>query len=1016
MSLAFCPLWARSSFSLLTGVAPPEALLAAAKAAGYRRLGILDVNGFYGLIWTLQEARELGVELVIGAELRHGGRRAAAIALSVAGYQALCRAITALHRDPAFDLLSTLRALPPDVALLLDEAALLEALRDRPETYAAIGPAGFSFYQWAKKLGVPAVAAWPQLYLHPEQPRVMRLLRAIANNTTLARVPENEVPGLEALLPSPREAAEKLAFCPEALEAAERLAARACHDPGLGATIFPGRARRPGEAAELLRARCLARVPWRYGRLTDEIRRRLDYEMAIIEPKGFAEVFLLAEQIARRATLTCGRGSAAASIVSYLLGITHVDPLRHDLFFDRFLNPGREDPPDIDIDFAWDERDDVIHWVLEHFGAGRVAMVASQIGFRSAAAVREIAKVYGLPDEEIGRVTGRMSGYWLPRDAARVVREHPLFKDLRLEDPWPEILGLAALLEGHPRYLSVHPGGVVIVPGGVDRVVPVQDAPKGVPIIQWEKDQAEDAGLVKMDILGNRSLAVIRDALASIARRENVHLSYASFNPLDDPATKDLLARGDSVGVFYVESPAMRQLQIKCGTGEYERLVVHSSIIRPAANEYIDEYVRRLRGGRWEPLHPALEAQLAETFGIMVYQEDVAKAGMTIAGFDAAKADGLRKVMSKKRSGKKFEDYRRDFFAGALARGEDPAVVEKIWRMIESFAGYSFCKPHSASYALVSFKSAHLKAHYPAAFIAAVISNQGGYYGTFAYVSEARRLGLRVLGPDINESEREWIGQGDWVRAGLMQLRELPAKALEQILAARRRGGPFADFAAFVTRCPLDPAAVRILIRGGCFDGLHTLEKRPRLMWELARYAHGREAPARRQANLSLFAEKPAGPLPTPPPYDEVDVLRQEVETLGFLASRHPLDLYRTELSHLKHVPAAELSRHVGRTVTVVGWLVTGKTVATKKGEPMEFVSFEDTTALYETTFFPKAYAKFCHLLTRTRPYLLTGRVEESFGAVSLNVQWVRLLGDAPPAERVLATRGRAALPVGGEG
>ena len=990
--MTFCPLWCRSSFSLMRGVAPPEAWIERAIEYGCQYLGLLEINGFYGLIWSLQEAQVRGIKLLVGAELEHNGRHAAALALDVEGYRQLSRLITALHGDPSFSLPEALAGLTDKVALLLDDLDLLQRLRRRPETYAAIAPDRFSFYREAKRHGFPVVAAWPFAYLHPDHPQVMRLLRAIDLNTTLQRVPAQEMPGDLAQFVPPDELAGRLAFCPEAVEETDKLARRALHDPGFGATIYPGLTKNEEEAYDLLRARCLARIPWRYGRRTAEVEQRLDYELAIIRGKGFSEVFLLAEKIARRATLTCGRGSAAASIVSYLLGITQVDPLRHDLFFDRFLNPKRTDPPDIDVDFAWDERDDVINWVISNFPKGRAAMICNQVGFKSAAAVREIAKVYGLPEDEIMQVTGRMSGYWPAGEAEEVVREHPMFKDLKLEEPWPEILRLAGLLEGHPRHLSVHPGGLVIVPGGVDAIVPIQNAPKGVPIIQWEKDQAEDAGLVKMDILGNRSLAVIRDALASIAQRESVHISYASFNPLDDPETQRLIATGDTIGVFYVESPAMRLLQKKCGTGDYDRLVVHSSIIRPAANLYINEYIRRLKGGSWTPLHPVLESQLKETFGIMVYQEDVAKAGMAIAGFDSAKADGLRKVLSKKRSSRTFQDYRRDFFAGAAARGEDPEIVEKIWRMIESFAGYSFCKPHSASYAQVSFKSAYLRAHFPAAFMAAVISNQGGYYGAFAYISEARRMGLVLWGPDINESDIPYIGCGKELRMGLMQIKGLTESAQQQIIAERQSGGCYAGFADFIARTDLDPADVRLLIRGGAFDALHGLENRPRLMWELAQYAYDRLPPAQRANPPSLFAEKQAGPLPWPPPYDEREVLRQEVETLGFLASRHPLELYREQLDRVRHITAADLEKYVNRRVTVAGWLVTGKTVVTKRDEPMEFVSFEDTTAIFETVFFPKAYARFCSMLTKTRPYLLTGKVEEAFGAMTLTVEQVRLL------------------------
>jgi error-prone DNA polymerase len=311
------------------------------------------------------------------------------------------------------------------------------------------------------------------------------------------------------------------------------------------------------------------------------------------------------------------------------------------------------------------------------------------------------------------------------RNLPQRVSHDPVYKDLELKQPWQEILSLATKLDGYPRNMSVHCGGVVIAPDRIDRHVPVEPAPKGVRIIQWEKDQAEDAGLVKIDLLGNRSLAVIRDALAAVKENYGVAIDYAAWDPTEDPETQEIIRRGETVGVFYVESPAMRQLQQKCGRGDFDHLVIHSSIIRPAANKYIREYVRRLRGGAYQPLHPIMDEVLGETYGIMVYQEDVSRIAMAMAGFSAVDADLLRKILSKKRAGKKLEDYREMFYAGALARGVSRPVVDEVWEMVLSFAGYSFCKPHSASYALVSYKSAWLRAHYPAEFLAAVLSNQG---------------------------------------------------------------------------------------------------------------------------------------------------------------------------------------------------------------------------------------------------------------------------------------------------
>jgi len=331
-------------------------------------------------------------------------------------------------------------------------------------------------------------------------------------------------------------------------------------------------------------------------------------------------------------------------------------------------------------------------------------------------------------------------------------------------------------------------------------------------------------------------------------------------------------------------------------------------------------------------------------------------------------------------------------------------VAGRVWEMILSFSGYSFCKPHSASYALVSFQSCFLKAHYPAEFIAAVISNQGGYYSTFAYVSEARRMGLRVLLPDVNESEKEYAGvtrapqapgeRGE-VRVGLMQVKGLREATLAALLAERRRRGPFRSLEEFLARVDADPADVRLLVRSGCFDSIAAGHSRPALLWRL--YAHADRKASKHGRQPALFEPERAD-LPEPRNHDPEKVLRDEADILGFLVSRHPLTLYRRELSRIRHVPASDLRGHVGKRVTTVGWLVTGKLVETKKGEPMEFLSFEDTTDIYETTFFPRAYARFCRLFTNTRPFLLVGKVEEDYSALTLTVEEARyLIGPESP-------------------
>src|SRR6185295_3011233 len=401
---------------------------------------------------------------------------------------------------------------------------------------------------------------------------------------------------------------------------------------------------------------------------------------------------------------------------------------------------------------------------------------------------------------------------------------------------------------------------------------------KGVPIVQWEKDQVEEFGLVKMDLLGNRSLAVIRDAIQAVARNTGTVIDERAWNPIDDQATQRLMARGDTIGVFYAESPSMRQLQRKAGRGDFDHLVIHSSMIRPAANSYIQEYVRRLRGGAYDPLHPALRHTLDETYGIMCYQEDITKVAMELAGLSLGQAEGMRKALGQKRPVKPLREYMKDFYAGAEERGVARDVIDKVWDMILSFAGYSFCKPHSASYAMVSFRSGWLRAHHPAEFMAAVISNEGGYYDAFAYVSEARRMGLRVLPVDVNASECPYTGNGRDVRVGLMQVKGLRAEAIAALVQARDREGRFRSFDDLRRRTRLRVADLERLVKSGACDSLSRGRTRAEMLWE----AYVDESAGCATGAGDLFAPPPPT-VPRAERYDRETMLRHEIESLGFL-------------------------------------------------------------------------------------------------------------------------------------
>jgi len=573
------------------------------------------------------------------------------------------------------------------------------------------------------------------------------------------------------------------------------------------------------------------------------------------------------------------------------------------------------------------------------------------------------------------------------------VRKKPEAKALDLPRPWPQILSQARQLMGIPRYLSVHPGGVVITPDPIDTYVPIQQTPKGVPVMQWEKESAETAGLVKIDLLGNRSLGVIRDAVANV-HANKIHFDETTWQPEKDRATQKALSQGRTMGCFYIESPAMRLLQQKSGIGDFEHLVVHSSIIRPAANEFIREYIRRLHDGAWTPIHPLLADILDETFGIMVFQEDVSRAAVAVAGFSHVQADGLRKIISKKDQKHRLHNMRDLFFDGAKSRGVSDAKISEIWDMMMSFDGYSFCKPHSASYARVSFQAAWLKVHYPAEFMAAVISNQGGFYSTFAYVSEAHRMGIKVLEPDIHTSDIHWIGQGKTLRTGLMAVKGLTFQSIQRIVAERCRK-EFVDFSDFLKRVHPDQAETRALILCGALDVFATENSRAGLLWHLAR----RPAPSSHGAvQRPLFSETTQISPPALPPDNRLDRLRREFAVLGFLCACHPMTLYAVALQKLNTVKASLLPTLIGQRVHLAAWLITGKKVRTRHGDTMEFLTFEDETGIVETTFFPKTYKRFCHMLDLDRPYILTGHVEQDWGAVTLTVDRVNLMKDAEDA------------------
>lgn len=968
-----------SVYSLCEGTIFISELVAHAKSKGYRYLALCDTNGFYGIVNFIQACEEQGLLPVIATRLTCPSFKGILVARNIKGYSMICRLISHIHLKKDFDRDRELfKGNLDDFFIITSDRRVLS--RKQKNTYAEINVLKKNYredYAYAKKNDIRPVLIYPVYFLKKQDYHVHTLLRAIDQNKKLSSLHPEEIQNKSSFPPDIERLWAKYSSMEEALNNTEAIAEKSLFTFPIGEAILP---KFGNNSFTQLKAICLGNLKKRYKRISPQVLERLGKELKIIHDKGFSDYFLVVHDIVKQTPYTCGRGSAAASLVSYLLFITHVDPIRHNLFFERFMNRARSDPPDIDVDFPWDTRDEILNYIFNKYSKDNSAMVSNHVTFSVRSCVREVAKVYGVPENEINKITKNIK-YYYSRSTDDFenysINKNPSQSMMR-------VINDAVDIQGRPRYLSVHCGGVVITPGPVSQYIPVERAPKGVNLIQLEKDQAEDFGFVKIDILGNRSLSVVRDTLRLMNEHYGKNLRYETLNPLDDEKTIKMLAEGNTIGVFYVESPAMRQLQKKTGRGDYEHLVIHSSIIRPAANMYIREYVERLHGKPYTPLLPKMGEILKETYGIMCYQEDITKIALEVAGFPLAEACELRKVIAKKRRAARKLQLRDKFYRNLTKKQVRIDIIEKIWHMIESFSGYSFCKPHSASYALLSFKSCYLKAHYPAEFIGAVLKNQGGYYTPLAYISEARRFGLKVVKPDINMSKNEYFGRGDTLYIGFMQIKHLTKEIIKRLIEERETNGEYKSLLDFMERTRAGLPDTVLLIKAGCFRncGPHN---QPQLLYIAHVFSRGRDKKRNDRSEGLLYYEQSI----TPPPIEDIppeQKLKNEIELYGFIVSEHPMKHWRKRIKDPEVIFARELERHVGKKVKVSGILITAKTVPTKNDELMQFISFEDETAIFETVFFPKVFKKHALTLAYQQPYILHGKVETEFDVISLNV------------------------------
>ncbi len=721
----------------------------------------------------------------------------------------------------------------------------------------------------------------------------------------------------------------------------------------------------------LLRRIALIGLKYRYGEHNIIARERLEKELRIIEFKKYCAYFLITFDIVRHAIGKCnfyhvGRGSGANSLVAYCLRITDVDPIELDLYFERFLHEKRTSPPDFDLDFSWDERKTIQEYIFKKYPLGHVAFLGTMSTFKDRAIIREIGKVLGLSKEEIDSFTD------------------PTRERENLQNPtYQKLLAVHAYMKNMPNQRSIHAGGILISEEPITYYTALDMPPKGFPTVQWDMYEAEQIGYEKFDILSQRGIGHIREAVDLIKSNQGKEIDIHDFKTFkEDARLNEILKEGQPIGCFYIESPAMRQLLKKLRCDNYLTLVAASSIIRPgvASSGMMKAYIERYHApDKVKYLCPEMEEQLKETFGVMVYQEDVIKVCHYFAGLDLADSDILRKAMSGKyRSKLAFDELVNKFFVSARKQGHSEELITEVWRQISSFAGYSFSKAHSASFAVESYQSLFLKTYFPKEFMVAVINNYGGFYSRWVYVYELQKTGARVHLPCVNNSDDVVNIKGNDAYLGFIRIQGLEDKFVTRIVQERGQNGFYLDLEDFVQRTCITLEQAIILIRLGALR--FTGKDRKTLLWDIHNYLGFKQ---KKVNHAELFKLKyKTYELPSLED-SELENAYTELELLGFPLNYKMFDFLKT--NYRGDVMANEMNNRVGETVRMVGNYVCEKTVHTVNNTKMWFGTFVDVNGnFFDTTHFPNTTpvypfkGKGC--------YLILGKVVEDFGFPSIEV------------------------------
>ncbi|MBO8141870.1 MAG: DNA polymerase III subunit alpha [Firmicutes bacterium] len=1020
MTKGFAHLHAHSPFSFLDGASPIEELVRQAADLEVPALAITDHDNLSGAVRFVQACSKAGIKPVVGCELTlQSGHHLTALADSPDGYANLCRLLTAAHlghergkprtmwadlvrhRDGLLFLSGCRRG---EIPSLLHRRRYREAEQVARRYARELGRDRFlielqatelpgqhrvnrDLAELADHLGLVAVATGNVHYATQDRYPVHDVLRCIAAGVTLEE-PHPARPFNDQLhLIPPSEMRDRFAWYPAALTNTVAVAERCQPALVLGRPRHPRFAAPPGETAQGF----LRRLVWegaqrRYGRIGPELRRRIEDELAVIDRLGMADYFLIAwdvVQFARRKGIRAsGRGSAADSVVAYCLGLTDVDAFRRGLRFERFLSVERGEPPDIDIDFDAGRRDEVAAYVYRRYGHRHVAAVATYHTYRARGALREVGKVLGMPEDVIDSMARRMPH--LPADAIpRALDHYPELRSIRPGadsrlDRWLEI---SQALAGLPRHLGTHSSGLVIAAEPLADITPLQRSGKGVVMSQFDKDDVEALGLMKLDLLFLRMLGAVNTAAAAI-RRRNPGFDYDRI-PHGDHRTYRRIQRGETVGAFQLESPAQRALHPRLRPRGFEDIVASVALIRPGPikGDMVRPFIARRNGQ--EPvtyIHPKLRPILEKTYGVVLFQEQVIEIAREIAGFTPGEADALRRAMSSFRSQAEMDRIGQAFIAKAVARGCAPDVARTIFGYIAGYAGYGFCEAHAASFATIAYKTAYLLEHYPAEFYAALLSHQPmGYYPPNTLIWEAKRRGVPVLGPCVNRSGRGFEVEDGAIRVGLGQIRTLSDATLDAMLAARARR-PFSSLDDFCRRVePLTAEEAEQLVLAGAFDGLHP--NRRALLGRLPGALH--RARRARDAQRHWDPPDPEGAAMDDFPILERDL--REYHALGLTVERHLMHHWRAVLSRWGARTCDEVARLPrGHPVTAGGLSIRPHRPPTKSGRTVVFLTLEDETGLIDVTVFEDVYMRFGQELFVSPGLLVSGYVERQGEGVSI--------------------------------